>query len=600
MFDNKTLHFDGNELIRFQKTCDISNTFTYEFWVKAEEEQILDPERNVGADGLHGRKYVVGPDFYPVGAAGCGISVGTNGISVYEHCVNHLPARLVFPHDFSDWQHVAVVSDNKKLQLYINGHWIKEEGAVCKVDQLFPSLGLGGHFYGMFKGDVREFRLWSSARTGDEINAYLFSSLNGEEKDLYFYRDPDRGISVNYGIKRDLAVSVIIPSHNRYPLNHFSLLSLDRQHFPPQQMEVVFVDDASSDSTASVYEIVNPGYSLICVQLKSNRGRSKVRNLGASIAVGRTLIFVDAEMICDPEFISAHANHHLKGERNVVSGAMRSRRIYTVADPNYSPDQITNMKESYSGHPIAAPLIDRFIQGDRTPVQLLPFEMMFDPAHLQRWSFGNSYFENILSTYGTRFKHFQYSWINMITNNVSLTKRFFEEVGGFDGHFEGFGWEDWELGYRAAQKGAIFIHDDALINYHQEHPILPDNSMQSRQNYLKFCEKYPDDIEIKLLVLTMLPDWVTLPEINAYLSEIKQIRAIYSRRFKTFNQYVDTALNQLLDRLQDHGEISLPVAASVLSDVEESAVKDELFSIETLASFPRLLELHERLSRYYF
>ena len=226
--------------------------------------------------------------------------------------------------------------------------------------------------------------------------------------------------------------------------------------------------------------------------------------------------------------------------------------------------------------------------------------MMFDPAHLQVWSRVTSYFENILSAYGNRFKHFEYSWMNMITNNVSLTKRFFEEIGGFDGDFEGFGWEDWEFGFRAAQKGAIFIHDDAVINFHQEHPILQDNSMQSRQNYLKFCEKYPDNIEIKLLVLTMMPDWVTLPEINEYLLELKQIRAIYSRRFNAFNHYVDTAINQLLDRLKDPAGISFPIAASVLSDAEEIAAKADLLSIENLASFPRLLELYGRLSRYYF
>lgn len=600
MSDNKTLLFDGTKRIVFQKTCDVKNTFTYEFWVKAEETQIMDQEQSDGVDGLFGKNYLIGPDFYPEGSAGCGISIGTNGISVYEHSINHLPARLVCSYDFSEWQHVAVVSDNKTLRLFINGQFIKEEGAPCAVEYLLPSLSLGGHVYGTFKGQVREFRLWSTVRTEEEIQAYMFLSLNGKEENLYFYRDPDRGISVSNGIKRDIAVSVIIPSHNRCPLNYFSLLSLERQDYPLQQMEVIFLDDESTDATSSMHDIVNPGFPLIYLKLMSNIGRSKVRNLGASIAVGRIFIFIDAEMICGPDYVRNHVNHHLNGDDKVVSGAMRPRRIYTISDPNFSWQQIMSMKECYSGHPIAAPLIERFMQGESTPFQLLPFEMMLDPAHLKQWSIGSSYFENILFTYGTRFTKFHYSWMNMITCNVSMTKGLFEETGGFDEHFEGFGWEDWEFGYHAALKGAIFIHDDAVVNFHQEHPIFSGNELQSRWNFLRFCEKYPANMEIQLLALTMVPDWVTLQEINDYLTELNHIRAIYSGRFKSFNQYVDTALSLLLVRLRNSEKMSLPIADSVVNAAEEIAVQADLSAIRELNSFPKLLDLYERLSRYFF
>ncbi|MNI49910.1 hypothetical protein D3C73_1045480 [compost metagenome] len=305
-------------------------------------------------------------------------------------------------------------------------------------------------------------------------------------------------------------------------------------------------------------------------------------------------------MICRPDFVRLHASHHLSAERKVVSGAMRSRRIYTIANPEYSPEQITSLKECYSGHPIAAPLIDQFVQGDHTHIQLLPFELMFDPLHLERWSLYIDYFENILSTYGSRFKYFEYSWMNMITNNASVTKRFFEETGGFDGCFEGFGWEDWEFGYRAAHKGAIFIHDDAVVNFHQEHPILPENRFESRRNFLRFCEKYDGDMEVHLLVLTMMPDFVTLPEINGYLTEYKTIRAVYPKRFKAFNHYVDTAVNMLLQRLRDKEEMTLPVAGSVLSAEEEMDVQADLSVIREMAHFPKLVALYERLSKYFF
>lgn len=600
MIDNKTLFFDGTKRVVFQKTCEIKNSFTYEFWIRAEETQSMDQEQSDGVDGLLGKNYLVGPDFYPEGSAGCGISIGTNGISVYEHSVNHLPARLVSHYDFSDWQHVAVVSDNKTLRLFINGEFIKEEGAPCVVDYLIPSLSLGGHVYGTFKGQVREFRLWSSVRTEEEIKAQMFLRLSGEEEHLYFYRDPDRGINVSNGIKRDIVVSIIIPSYNRCPLNYFTLLSLERQDFPLQQMEVIFLDDDSTDATSSMYDILNPAFPLIYMKLMSNIGRSKVRNLGSSIAAGRIFIFIDAEMICGPDFVRHHANHHLSGENRVVSGAMRPRRIYTISDPHFSPDQIMKMKECYSGHPIAEPLIERFMKGENSPFQLLPFELMLDPAHLKQWSMENSYFEDILSTYGTGFKQFHYSWMNVITCNVSMTKSLFEETGGFDEEFEGFGWEDWEFGYQAALKGAIFIHDDAVVNFHQEHPIQPGNEIQSRWNFLRLCDKYPNSMEIKLLALTMVPDWVTLQDINGYVTELNQIRAIYSGGFIPFNQYIDTAVHLILVKLCTSENITLPIADYVVSPLEKIAVQTDISAIKELGCFPKLLELYERLSRYFY
>ncbi|NGM83672.1 glycosyltransferase [Paenibacillus sp. 7124] len=600
MYEESTLRFDGNGWIKFQRTCEISNNFTYEFWVKAEEEQILDEERNTGTDGISGRKFLVGPDFYPVGSAGCGISVGTNGISVFEHCVNHLPARLVFAHDFSEWQHVAVICDNKKLRLYINGTGVKGESMSTNVEHIIPSLCLGGNMYGTFKGQVREFRLWSSVRSAEEIRDYMYSKLDGEEAGLYFYRDPSRSIAVINGIKRTFAASIVMPSYNRCPLNYFSLLSLERQQFPLQQLEVIFLDDGSTDPTPVVYYSVYPEYSFIYVQQLKSRGRSKIRNIGTSIAVGHTLLFVDAEMICGPDFVMNHVNHHQSGENKVVSGAMRSRLLYTMTGPGYSSGQKAAISSLYAGHPIAAPIVERLMQGDETPVQLLPFEMMFDPGHLNYWSNKNGFFENILQTYGSRFKLFNYAWVNLITNNVSMTKRFYDELGGFEEYFEGFGWEDWELGYRAARNGAIFIHDDALVNYHQEHPVSSDNHIDARWNFIKLCEKYPHEMEIKLFVLTMVPDFATLPVLSDYLSDYNNIRAIYKNRFKSLHHYLNQTLDLMIASLRYNNSVALPIARPASWYEEEKAVSEDIAAVKEMGVFPKLVELYERVSKYYY
>ncbi|MCM3748797.1 glycosyltransferase [Paenibacillus pasadenensis] len=589
MLDSKQLQFDGAEWIVFQKSCEIQNTFTYEFWVKAEEEQVLDLEKSAGNDGLTGKKYLVGPDLYPYGAAGCGISVGTNGIAIYEHSDNHIPARLVYPYHFSDWTHVAVVSDHKKLRLYINGRLVKEEGAACVIQHLHPSLCLGGHQYGTFKGQVSDFRLWSTVRTEYELKTSMLAKLNGDETGLYFYRDLHRGISVHQGKLKPIAVSIIMPSYNRCPLNHYALLSLNKQRFPLQQMEVIFLNDHSTDSTESLYRLLEPKYTFIYVHSLKNRGRAKIRNRGAKIAAGSTFIFIDADMICGPAFVKRHLAHHVQEDQKIVSGSLRMRRIYTIADREFSAEQIVQMKSSYSGHPIAPIHINRFIKEDHAQVQLLPLEMMFDPAHLNRWSSGIMNYESILSKYGSRFQQYQYPWMNLITNNVSMRRSFFEKLDGFDEHFQGFGWEDWELGYRAAGQGAAFIHDDSVINYHQEHPIAADTSLQAKRNYLKFHEKNPHDPAVKLLTLIMLPDPVGFTELSQYMTDYNNLKAAFPSRFKAFYSYMDSAIDALPERLKRENS-NIPIQQSI-------QVSNELSIIQKKFAFPSVMEFYRRITR---
>ncbi len=44
-----------------------------------------------------------------------GISVGTNGILVFEHADFYLPCLLSHPRAISDWTHIAVVYTNNKV-----------------------------------------------------------------------------------------------------------------------------------------------------------------------------------------------------------------------------------------------------------------------------------------------------------------------------------------------------------------------------------------------------------------------------------------------------------------------------------------------------
>ena len=104
---------------------DVSGSFTIAFWVKPGMPIVLPPRRDDGITGGSGQHFVLFPDqgelAYGSGHASAGISVGTNGICVFEHSARYFPARIVHKADIDDWVHVALVYANNRPHLYLNG-----------------------------------------------------------------------------------------------------------------------------------------------------------------------------------------------------------------------------------------------------------------------------------------------------------------------------------------------------------------------------------------------------------------------------------------------------------------------------------------------
>ncbi len=67
-------------------------------------------------------------------------------------------------------------------------------------------------------------------------------------------------------------------------------------------MEVIFIDDASTDQTQEELRNYQPPFHFKYIRNEQNLGRAKVRNLGIKSSRGKILIFLDAEMICEPDF----------------------------------------------------------------------------------------------------------------------------------------------------------------------------------------------------------------------------------------------------------------------------------------------------------
>lgn len=167
----------------------ITNSFTVELWVNPTALHEIDPEGTTGYPGVSGQKYVFMPPWggpASVNQAGMGFSVGTNGVSIYEHADNYMPATLVWNGAISGWTHVAVVYNNRKPQLYINGSLVKT-GLTSTKSSVYPgTLSLGGS-YGVMSGQIDEARIWNYARSQSEIKSTMNTALQGNENGLTAY-----------------------------------------------------------------------------------------------------------------------------------------------------------------------------------------------------------------------------------------------------------------------------------------------------------------------------------------------------------------------------------------------------------------------------
>jgi hypothetical protein len=139
-------------------------------------------------NGQAGQSFVIPPsngNSLGAGHAGVGISLGTNGIGVYEGSTGYLQAPAVYNAPIPDWTHITVVSENGKLKLYVNGALKHSASASGYI--LHPSIGLAGYSSALssaFAGYVSEVRVWNIARNSDEIRNNINATLTGAESNL--------------------------------------------------------------------------------------------------------------------------------------------------------------------------------------------------------------------------------------------------------------------------------------------------------------------------------------------------------------------------------------------------------------------------------
>lgn len=97
--------------------------------------------------------------------------------------------------------------------------------------------------------------------------------------------------------------SLIIPTYNRLEELIELCRSLKEQKPGKYKLELIIVDDGSTDGTKSYFEKEKFGFE-VKYHYQENRGPGPARNLGMAVAQGNYLLFVDSDCTLPPDYFN--------------------------------------------------------------------------------------------------------------------------------------------------------------------------------------------------------------------------------------------------------------------------------------------------------
>ena len=249
-------------------------------------------------------------------------------------------------------------------------------------------------------------------------------------------------------------LSVVLPTYDAPQLLAAALRSLSTQTYPPARAEIIVVDDGSPGNPEAVLRQYDGPLPLKPILLPAHEGRARTRNTGIRAAQGELIIFLDDDMTVDADFLSAHARFHQTWPGEVAIGDIRF-------GPRVTPSALTRYMETRGAQ--------GFGDGDRLP-----------------------------------FKCF-------VTGNSSLRREWLAEVGMFDEHFNAYGGEDLELGYRLHGAGACFrVARAAGSLHHRARPLKQTSELMYAYGKLSLpllVEKHPELAPLLRLDFMRRPAW---------------------------------------------------------------------------------------------
>lgn len=111
-------------------------------------------------------------------------------------------------------------------------------------------------------------------------------------------------------------ISIIIPAYNAELYLNECIMSVCKQSY--NNLEIIIVDDGSTDNTLDIIEKIKKKDSRIIVVQKKNGGVSSARNEGMKKATGDYVLFLDADDWLDPDCCEVLMKEALSSDAEII------------------------------------------------------------------------------------------------------------------------------------------------------------------------------------------------------------------------------------------------------------------------------------------
>ena len=151
-----------------------------------------------------------------------------------------------------------------------------------------------------------------------------------------------------------MTLSIIICSYNRASYISDALTSLYCQSAGLNAFEVIIVDNNSTDNTKEVYTIwrqtnTNGQFTFIS---ETKQGASFARNMGATIAKGKWVCFMDDDAVATPNYVE-NILKHIQNKPDAVGFGGRIIPKYIPAEPKWMSYYVSSLVGNFDYAPIA-------------------------------------------------------------------------------------------------------------------------------------------------------------------------------------------------------------------------------------------------------
>ncbi len=221
-----------------------TNSFCLWAVFRTSQQHENDTESGNGAGGTSGQRYLFGARHGGDLSAGMGVSVGTNGVAVYEHGSNYMPALAAHHGSVGNgWVVVAVNYDARQPTLDVQG-LIARVGTLSARPQVTAPTEIGSGAYGAFGGDLAEVMVFDRP-----LEATLRQGIAEHLANRYGYRLPEPR---HTNFQLDAGGETLLLTH---PDGRIA----DRVAFPVVPRDVSYGRQPDGEASLRFFEASTPG-----------------------------------------------------------------------------------------------------------------------------------------------------------------------------------------------------------------------------------------------------------------------------------------------------------------------------------------------------